>query len=218
MIELIRVKSIISLMFKDKNFRAGYKLFFGLLGFSAVVTEIAVLTERGVFDAANFFSYFTIQTNILAAVMLFAAAGMTFAGKKSGRFEDWRGAVTLYILIVGIGFAILLSGLEGVRFTAIAWDNIVLHYIMPAAVLADWVVDPPRRKIKFTRIVPWMGFPAAYMVYTLARGAATGWYPYPFLNPRADGYAGVAAGVSGIAALALALGWVIVRLSVRRNN
>jgi hypothetical protein len=46
------------------------RLALAFLGFSAVVTEIATLVARGVFVPANFFSYFTIESNVLAVVLL----------------------------------------------------------------------------------------------------------------------------------------------------
>ena len=40
----------------------------------------------------------------------------------------------------------------------------------------------------------WLVFPAAYLIYSLIRGPATEWHPYPFLDPRsAGGYGRVAA-------------------------
>ena len=43
-------------------------------------------------------------------------------------------------------------------------------------------------------------FPLLYVTYTLIRGAITGWYPYPFLNPEnAGSYGGVAAYAVAIA-------------------
>lgn len=44
-------------MLQNKKFLISYKLFFALLGFSAIVTEIATAVERGTFNPANFFSF-----------------------------------------------------------------------------------------------------------------------------------------------------------------
>lgn len=173
---------------KSSNIKTVYKLGFGLLALSAIITEMATLLSEGVFDAANLFSYFTIQSNIIAIIILIFGALLAFAGKKSQRFEFFRGAGTFYMAVTGIVFAAMLSGLEGVRLTAVPWDNIVLHYIIPIVMVLDWVIDPPKRRIAFSRALLWLIYPLAYFAYSLIRGAIVNWYPYPFLNPVNGGY------------------------------
>lgn len=188
-----------------------YRLIFGLLGFSAIVTEIATVVERGRFTPANFFAYFTIQSNILAAVVLLVGA-VAAAGGWSRRLDAVRAAVTVYILIVGIGFTLLLSRMEDTEFTAVPWDNVVLHYVIPVAVLVDLLVDRPARRLPLPVRLAWLAYPLAYAVFSLARGAIGGWYPYPFLDPDTDGTAAVAITVAGLMVLALALTWVVDRI------
>src|SRR5688572_23655520 len=106
-----------------------YKIFFGLLGLSAIVTEIAVLVERGRFIPSNFFSFFTIESNLFAVLILLLSALALSRDSKSKREDIVRGANTLNMVVVGIVFPLLLSGLKNVEFTAVPWDNIVLHYI-----------------------------------------------------------------------------------------
>lgn len=171
-----------------KNYIVGYKLFFALLGFSAIVTEIAVLVERNKFDIGNFFSFFTIESNIIAVIALIAGALAIYAGKKNQWLDYFRGAATFYMIVTGIVFAWLLSGLEGVQLTAVPWDNTVLHYIIPVAMVFDWFMDRPARRFSYRQAVAWVIFPVLYLVYSLFRGALINWYPYPFLNPANGGY------------------------------
>lgn len=185
-----------------------YKIFFALLGFSALATEVATLVERDVFSPVNFFSYFTVLTNVLV-VVTFLASAIALAHGKRYALSTLRSAVTVYILVVGIGFAVLLSGLDGITFTAVAWDNTVLHYLIPLAVLVDYILDRPL-KTKFTTALLWLAFPLVYLVYTLIRGSIIGWYPYPFLDPTLHGYGPVVIGISGIVALSVALTWLVV--------
>jgi len=175
-------------MFMKKNYLTGYKLFFGLLGLSAVITEISVIAERGVFNAANFFSFFTIESNLFAAIVLVAGAFAVYAGKKSRWLDYFRGAATFFMVVTGVVFAILLSGLEGVALTAVPWDNTVLHYIMPIAMVIDWIMDPPARRFRYRQVLAWLIFPVIYLGYSLVRGPIVNWYPYPFLNPANGGY------------------------------
>ena len=63
------------------------------------------------FSAGNFFSFLTIETNILAAGML-ALAAVLSRSERSRLFDAVRGAIALYISITGVVFALLLSGLQ----------------------------------------------------------------------------------------------------------
>jgi hypothetical protein len=199
-------------MLDNKKLLISYKLFFGLLGFSALVTEVATLAERGRFNIVNFFSYFTVESNILVAVALLMSA-IAVAWGKNSKLDALRSAVTLYILVVGIGFSFLLAGLENVALTAVPWDNVVLHYIMPIAMLIDFLIDRPKRKFLFKQSLYWLLFPTAYLAYSLTRGVVTGWYPYPFLNPDTAGYGAIAFTASCLLVLGLGLLWGICRLS-----
>lgn len=200
-------------MTKNKTFLIGYKLFFSLLGFSAIVTEISIITERGVFNPTNFFSFFTVENNILVFITFLISALLTAAGRAPRWLDKLRGATTMYIVVVGIGFAVLLSGLEDTVLTAVPWDNIVLHYIIPVAVFADLLIDRPKTKLRFTQSLVWLLYPIAYIAYSLIRGAITGWYPYPFLNPSHKGYDSIAAISAALLLLASVLTWLMCKLS-----
>jgi hypothetical protein len=193
-----------------------YKLAFGLLGFSAVVTEIATIVERGRFNPVNFFSYFTVETNVLVFITLLLSA-IAVAMGKNGKLDVLRSAVTVYILTVGIGFSLLLAGIEGLPLTAVPWDNTVLHYIMPVAMLVDFLIDRPGRKASFKKSLLWLLFPIIYVAYSLTRGALVGWYPYPFLNPNSKGYGSVALTILGLLVLSLGLIWIVMKLSGKRK-
>ena len=67
-------------MLTNKKFLIGYKLAIGQLGLSAIVTEIVVLINRGRFNPVNFFSYFTIESNILICVAFFLDVWMLAGG------------------------------------------------------------------------------------------------------------------------------------------
>lgn len=204
-------------MIQNKKLLIGYKLFFGLLGFSAFVTEIATIVERGRFNPINFFSYFTIETNILVFMTLLLSA-IAVAMGKNGKLDVLRSAVTVYILIVGIGFSVLLAGIDGITLTAVPWDNTVLHYIIPVAMLVDFLIDRPKRTLPFKQSMVWLLFPVIYVTYSLTRGALIGWYPYPFLDPDTKGYGVVAFTVMGLFVLALGMTWIISKLSGKRKT
>ncbi len=192
-----------------------YRLVLCFLGVTAITTEIATLVERGNFNPANFFSFFTIESNILVAATLLLGALAAASGTRAGWLDTLRGAVTVYILVVGIGFSLLLANLEGIALTAVPWDNTVLHYIVPVGAFVDYALDRPQKRLAFRPHLAWLLYPIAYAAYSLIRGEITGWYPYPFLDPDEDGYVAVAATIAGLLVLGVALTWVVCRLSGR---
>jgi hypothetical protein len=200
-------------MLHNKKFLIVYKILFGLLGLSAIATEIVTLVHRGTLVPANFFSFFTVESNVFAAVILLLSAMRI--GRQPMAMIMLRGAATLYMVTTGIVFSVLLSGLESDVLTAVPWDNMVLHYIMPIAVFIDWWLDPPAKRISFRRSLIWLSYPLAYVVYSLIRGAAIDWYPYPFLNPATNGYAAIFITSLGITATILVLTWLLIRIRRR---
>ena len=190
-----------------------FKVAFALLGFSAVVTEIATLIERGLFNPFNFFSYFTIQSNIFAFAILILSALATASNRGSNNLNLLRGAATLYMAVTGIVFAVLLAGVEGSVLTAAPWDNIVLHYIMPMALLVDWFVDKPNKSITLKKALVWLIYPVAYIIYSLTRGHFVNWYPYPFLNPNTNGYISVLLTGLGIAVLTSIIAFTLTKFT-----
>jgi hypothetical protein len=170
-----------------RDFISGYRLFFGILAAVAIIVQLAYGIQHGA-SIDNFFSFFTIESNILAVFVLLLSN--TFQGK---RWELVRGAATLYMTTTGLIYVFLLSGLEQSLQTTIPWVNAVLHYVTPVIMFLDWFIDKPKNYISFKTGLYWVAFPLAYLAYSLVRGAITNWYPYPFLNPSQHGYLGVAA-------------------------
>lgn len=167
------------------------RMAFALLGFSALVTEVATLVARGRFVPANFFSFFTVESNMMAVGTLLVGSIAAATGFTSRRLDVVRGAVALYMTAVLLLFVVLLSNRPANELTAVPWDNTVLHYIMPVAVLLDWLLSGRAVAVGFRQALPWLAVPLAYAVYTLVRGSLVGFYPYPFFNPSLHGYPGV---------------------------
>jgi hypothetical protein len=183
-----------------------YRLGFAALTLVAIVAVAADLQSRGRFDPVNFFSYFTIQSNLIATAVFVVGA----AGRRSVPSPGWqllRGQAVLVMTVTLVVFALLLAGTE-VDVT-LPWVDTVVHRIMPLAVIADWLIDPPPRRIPFRTSLIWLTYPLLYAAYTTIRGAITGWYPYPFLDPANGGYASVAAYIAAILVFGIALCGVI---------
>jgi hypothetical protein len=191
----------------------GYRLFFGLVALAAVAVQLAHQLPKGSTIIVNFFSFFTIESNLLAIGLLLFLGFRALQGKSANSITALRGAITLYMLITGIIYTLLLSGLQKELQTTIPWVNTVVHYIMPIVVLVDWFVDLPRRGVSFTKALAWLVFPFAYLAYSLVRGHSTGWYPYPFLNAEKHGYLQVSITCAVVAAAFAGFTWALARTS-----
>ncbi|MEV0246199.1 Pr6Pr family membrane protein [Nocardia sp. NPDC050712] len=154
------------------------------------------------YTLANHLSYFTIQSNIFAMAILLIG-GLLDPGSR--RWQVFRGAATLYLVITGIVYAALLSdvALGAER----PWVNDMLHRVLPIVLLADWMAAPYALGISARLIGTWLAYPSVYCAYTLFRGPIVDWYPYPFLDPRGQGYVSMTIGlvVLGVAFALLAV-------------
>ncbi len=183
----------------------------GLLTLAAIGYQLYVGVTENDSNLVNFFSFFTIESNLLTVFVLLT--GAVFALRGDGSTPGWdlfRGAVVAYMTTTFIVFAALLSGLPDELDLTEPWVNFVLHQFMPIVMVVDWLVNPPRHRLTVRHALVWMVFPLAYCVYSLVRGPGADWYPYPFLNPdSAGGYGGVVAYSLGIVALFLGIIWAL---------
>ena len=180
----------------------GLRLAAAGLGIAALGTALVQSTG----SVANFFSYFTVESNILAVVVL--AGGAVLTGCPRG-WPYFRGAVTLYMAITGIVYALLLSDVD-VQLSS-RWVNTTLHEILPLVLLADWILLPPWPRASYRKALGWLVFPLAFVAYSLIRGPIVDWYPYPFLDPRPHGYLHVV-----WMSVLIGLGMVLLALVVMR--
>jgi hypothetical protein len=63
-----------------------------------------------------------------------------------------------------------------------------LHDVLPPLYLLYWIVFVPKGTLRWTDPIHWLGFPIAYFLYVVLRGAFVGTYPYAFLDAAALGY------------------------------
>lgn len=173
----------------------------GGFALSAVITAIVNTT-----DVADFFSYFTIQSNLLAIVVLLIGG---IVDPTSPRWSAIRGAVTLYMTITGIVYAVLLAN-ETVGL-APEWIDTVLHRVTPLVLLFDWMLFAPWPRLAHRVSLGWLFYPVLYFTYSLIRGPIADFYPYPFIDPRRDG------GYGRVVLYALVLAAVMAALAVGVN-
>lgn len=169
---------------------------------------------------ANFFSFFTIESNVATVVVCLIGAVLLLT-RKDGLDPHWftvlRGAVATYMIVTGVVYNVLLRNVELPQGTTVPWSNEVLHVVGPLWMLLDWLFASGRGALGWKAMWGIIAFPLLWGPYTLVRGPLTPdemqdlpyWYPYPFLNPNLDGnsYLSVAAYIlliAGVIALTAA--------------
>ncbi|MBW6434859.1 Pr6Pr family membrane protein [Actinoplanes hulinensis] len=120
----------------------------------------------------------------------------------------------LGIVITGIVYSTILAGqveLHGAAYLA----DLGFHYIAPWAALLGWLLFGPHQRID-ARTMAWASlWPLLWITYTLAHGAATDWYPYPFSDVSRWGYPAVLINLGAVVLIASLLGAVLRVLDTR---
>ncbi len=179
---------------QDKSLKLNSRFFaiIAIVGWFAVVLQLYLIIINRVVSLSEtivrFFSFFTIQTNILVAVCFTflwlkpkSKCGLFFSKPKNTT------AITLYITIVGLVYNAILRFLWAPTGSQKVVDEL-LHLVIPILVLLYWILFVPKKTLEFKDIFPWLIFPAVYLVYTLVRGAFFSFYPYPFIDVILLGY------------------------------
>lgn len=157
----------------------------------------------------NLFGFFTVLSNILVASVFTQAA----FGRESPARRFWLspavgGGVLTSILFVAIAYSLLLRHLwqpQGWQWLA---DDL-LHDVMPLLFALYWWRREEKGVLRIRHLAAWSLYPAGYFGYALLRGHLVGFYPYPFIDVAALGYARVL-----LNALAMLVAFIVLGLCV----
>jgi hypothetical protein len=176
------------------------------------------------FGITNFFSFFTIDSNVATIVVCLIGAGYAFARRNDPRwFNVFRVIVVTYMGVTGIVYNLLLRGVELPQGTTVEWSNEVLHVAACAYIVLDWFIAPGRSPLPWRTLRAIAIFPLVWVVYTMIRAPFTTglnyggkpFYPYPFLNPGLahEGWFSVAFYIVLITVVVLGIGAVFILVS-----
>lgn len=182
---------------------------------TAIVATFFDTATRATINPFNFFGFFTMQSNIITAVVLLLVAVATLTGRtQTPGLVLARACATTYIVVVGIVYNTLLTGLEG--GVSLEWANWVLHVAFPIYAAVDWVFFGDRTALPWKQLWVALIYPAVWIVVVLIRGATDGWVPYPFLDP-ATGYGTVAIYCVAILAVIIVVATLVFAVSRMRK-
>lgn len=160
----------------------------------------------------NFFSYFTVQSNLVLAIG--AATLLADPHRDGPGWRVLRFAGALGITITGVVFVTALRPIvdhEGVS----ALTNAGMHYVSPVLGVVGWLVFGPHPRTDIRTLLGTLAWPVAWLGYILVWGAATEWYPYPFVDVSAHGYGQVLLNSAVITVLFLAVAGAFMALDRR---
>jgi hypothetical protein len=170
----------------DNRFINVHLALLSLLGWFALIAQFYINMTSKVAPYSEiiirYFSYFTITTNLLVSlactILLFASAS------KWGRFINKQSTLTailVYIVIVGAIYNLILRFI----WQPLGLQRIVdelLHSVIPLLFLAYWFIFVYKNDLKWKDVWLWLIYPLVYLLFIFARGAFSGFYPYPFIN------------------------------------
>jgi hypothetical protein len=188
-----------------------------LITWAALALQLYLVVTKGLEQGealtlilTNYFSFFTILSNLLVAIILSRTA-LTPDSPTPGV----QAATAVYIAVVGLGYSLLLRHIwdpQGLQKLA----DVLLHDAMPLLYVLFWLVFCRRRKaLPWNAALVWLIWPVIYLVCSMVRGSRTGQYSYHFLDPSQFGSTHVFITIVGFLLAFLALGLAVVALTRR---
>lgn len=165
----------------------------------AIVWQVTDRLLNNLFRPGEYFAYFTIQSSLVAAVVLTVSALRELKGLEDTKTLNLaRLSVSTYAIVVAVVYNALLRGtpvLPGDPDYGYNWPvapNEILHVWAPIFIVLDLALTHMTTKLKFKQIFWVLAFPMAWLAFTIIRGLFTNWWAYWFLNPNED------AGINGV--------------------
>lgn len=190
------------------------KLFGGLRAITAGLIVWAIawqITDRlanGLFRTTEYFAYFSIESSMIAAVVMAVTAVTAFRGLPETKLLTIvRLSAATYYAVVSLVYNLLLRGLANdPRDGDYAWPvlpNEIIHVYAPIIVIFDLLLSQNTVRVRL-RAAWWVTlYPLAWLGFSVARGMADGWWPYWFIDPTGEG--GIAGMLAYIAAITVFL-------------
>ncbi|MEU0004264.1 Pr6Pr family membrane protein [Streptomyces sp. NPDC006314] len=197
----------------------------------AVAAAAGVALELRLGTPARALSYFSVQANVLLALVMFLSGTRAWRARRPLR-SAVTGAALLYALIAALVYHLLLAhttppfSMTGATTPPERWHAQwaalqILHTLVPAAALLDWLILTPAARLHLRQAAAWLLYPLAYLAFSLARAAflpasSPSRHLYPFLDVVAHGYRNTLANALLLGLAIYGLGVLLVALDHAR--
>ncbi|MFI5687351.1 Pr6Pr family membrane protein [Streptomyces sp. NPDC051636] len=199
----------------------------------ALLATAGVTLELLLGSPARTLSYFSVQSNILLALIFTASAHRAWtAGRPLP--SSTTGAALLYVTITAGVHHLLLAHITPPFLMTDAtapparwhaqWATLqLLHTAAPLGALVDWLLLTAPGRLHLRQATTWMLYPLAYLAFSLARAElllpdTPARYLYPFLDVDQHGYKGTLANALLLGLSFYALAVLLVALDHTRPN
>ncbi|MGW7527614.1 Pr6Pr family membrane protein [Streptomyces sp. NPDC054783] len=194
---------------------------------TALAAAGGVALELLIATPGRILSYFSVQAGILLAVVMLLSASRALRARRPLP-SSVTGATLLYAVISALAYHLLLAhttppfSMTGATTAPLRWHGQwatlqVLHTLVPAAAVLDWLLLTPAARLHLRQAATWLLYPLAYLAFYLIRAASLAptnpsRYLYPFLDAATHGYRSTLANalLLGLAMYALAVLLVVL--------
>jgi hypothetical protein len=172
----------------DRGWIRGLRFAVGALVLAALVRKTYDATVPGNdVDIPQLYSEFTVQSNFVLGLVLLVSAAVPRT-RLPAWWDHLFGALALYLVMTGIIYVVLVAP-PGEPWWSLDlyWPQLVHHRLAPLFAALDWLLVTRTVRGRWWRPLAWLGYPAAFLVFSWVRGGIDGWYVYDFLDPTLDG-------------------------------
>ena len=182
---------------------------------SSIVWQVTDRLAHDLFRPAEYFAYFSIQGTMICAVVLAVTGVRALQGLPETKLLHLvRLSTTVYVVVISVVYNALLRGGAGdIRDAGYHWPvvpNEIIHVWGPIVMLLDWLLVAGFTSVRLRAAFWVVVYPVAWILFSVIRGIADGWWAYWFLDPTDEGgVTGMLEYIFGIAALMIGLGFVL---------
>ncbi|MFW9882005.1 MAG: Pr6Pr family membrane protein [Candidatus Thorarchaeota archaeon] len=187
-----------------------YRLIWCILAWTPLVIMIVLSLLQFSFIV---FSTFTFQSNLFVASWL--TLNVIYYEKKIDLkilHPAVHGAITLYISVTFLIFAILLAPFY-IPTGIYIFTNLMVHYVIPIAMIFEWLITEIERKCEWIYLPYWLIYPIGYLIYSLILGGVFNIYIYPFFDMTKISIAGLIIAIIGLTLFFILLGALYIFLN-----
>ncbi len=196
----LRIKNI------DQKYILMYRIIWCILAWIPLI--MMIYTNLSSLSPYSFmlFSSFTFQSNLFVALWFTLNIILYKKDLKPKILHpSVHGAITLYISVTFVIFVILLAPLyipTGIQI----FTNLMVHYLIPIAMIIEWIVTGSNSEYKWSYEWYWMIYPIGYLIYSLFLGGFFNIYIYPFFDITKIGLLGLIIAIIGLTTFFILLG------------
>lgn len=167
---------------------AALRITIGLMMGGSIIWQIADRVANNVFRPHQYFTFFTIDTSLIAGVVFLVGGFYAWNNAADTRlFSVVRLSSATMSVIVAVVYNALLRDLPPAKADiGYEWPvlpNELLHVWGPILMVVEFLLGAGAFVLRYRAAFTTLIFPFVWLAFTVVRGMADGWWPYFFLNP-----------------------------------